>query len=227
MTVYVIGEITYCAFACGTAPANAFLMSKAPKSISRQHGRWLQLLLLIAFLVMVGLRAFQMKLSVLDLDIWWHLKIGDWIVEHAAVPHNGLFTWTAANHPWVAYSWGYEVLLSRAYAWFGLIGLGIYGTLLTLGVAYSVYWMLRRLSGRFWPAFILTIFTCSAFLFNLMPRPVFFSMILFCVTLTFLLEANRTGRVQLLYYLPPVFCSGQTCIFSLSMACLRWDFLQP
>jgi len=167
--------------------------------------RWLQLLVLAGLLTTVGVRAFDLKFSVLDLDIWWHLKTGDWIAQHHAVPHNGLFTWTAADRPWAAYSWGYEVLLSRAYAWFGLLGIGLYGTLLTLGVAWSIYWMVRRLSGRFWPACGLAIVTCSAFLFNLMPRPVFFSMMLFCVTLTLLLEANRTGHVQLLYWLPLVF----------------------
>src|SRR5271166_6391044 len=167
--------------------------------------RWVQLLTLSGLLVTVGVIAFNLKFCVLDLDIWWHLKVGDWIVQHLAVPHTGLFTWTAADRPWVAYSWGYEVLLSRAYAWFGLVGVGIYGTLLTLGVAYSIFWMLRRLSGHFWVACTLAIVTCSAFLFNLMPRPVFFSMMLFCVTLTLVLEANRTGRVQLLYWLPLVF----------------------
>ena len=167
--------------------------------------RWLQSLTLASLLVTVGIIAFNLKFSVLDLDIWWHLKVGDWIVQHMAVPHNGLFSWTAGDRPWVAYSWGYEVLMSRAYAWFGLVGVGIYGTLLTLGVAYSIYWMLRRLSGRFWLACILAVVTCSAFLFNLMPRPVFFSMMLFCVTLTLVLEANRTGHVQLLYWLPLIF----------------------
>ncbi len=107
--------------------------------------RWLQLLTLAGLLVMVGVMAFNLKFSVIDLDIWWHLKVGDWIIQHAAFPHHGLFTWTAADRPWVAYSWGYEVLISRAYAWFGLVGIGLYGTLLTLGVAYSVYWMARRL----------------------------------------------------------------------------------
>ena len=167
--------------------------------------RWLQMLTLAGFLVTVGVIAFNLKFSVLDLDIWWHLKVGDWIVQHLAVPHTGIFTWTAVNRPWVAYSWGYEVLLSRAYAWFGLVGVGIYGTLLTLGVAYSIFWMLRRLSGHFWVACTLAIVTCSAFLFNLMPRPVFFSMMLFCVTLTLVLEASRTGRVQSLYWLPLIF----------------------
>ena len=110
--------------------------------------RWLQLAVLAGLLVVVGVVAFQIKLFVLDLDIWWHLKVGDWIVQHAAFPHSGILSRSAADRPWIAYSWGFEVLLSRFYAWFGLIGIGLYGTLLTLAVAFSVYWMVRRLVGK-------------------------------------------------------------------------------
>lgn len=167
--------------------------------------RVLQLAGLAAFLTAVGGIAFYIKLSVIDNDIWWHLKVGDWILEHLAVPHTGILSRTAANRPWVAYSWGYEVLMSFAYKWFGLMGIGLYGTLLTLLVAYAVYWMLRRLSGRFWSALLLAAITCSAFLFNGMPRPVFFSIALFCVVLSLLLEADRSGRIEVLYWLPLIF----------------------
>ena len=167
--------------------------------------RPLQMLVLAGLLTAVAVRALYLKFCVLDLDIWWHLKVGDWIVEHHAVPHTGILSRTAADRPWVAYSWGHEVLLSRAYQWFGLVGVGVYGVLLTLAVAYGIYWMALRLSGRFWWACALATLTCSAFLYNLMPRPVFFSMTLFTVTLTLILEANRSGRVQLLYWLPPLF----------------------
>ena len=167
--------------------------------------RPLQLLALAILLAGMGWYCFTLKFSVLDLDLWWHLKVGDWVVQHMAVPHTGILSRTAANRPWVAYSWGYEVLLSRAYAWFGLLGIGLYGTLLTLSVAFSVFWMLRRLSGRFWTACLLAVAGCYAFLFDIMPRPVFFSMILFCVTLTLILKANRSGRVQTLYWLPLIF----------------------
>src|SRR5271166_4015892 len=143
--------------------------------------RIVQLAALAILLSAVGIISFSIKLCILDLDIWWHLKVGDWIVQHASVPHTGILSRTAANRPWVAYSWGYEVLMSRAYAWFGLLGIGLYGTLLTIGVAFAAHWMLRRISGRFWPACILAVITCSAFLFNLMPRPVFFSMMLCCL----------------------------------------------
>jgi hypothetical protein len=152
-----------------------------------------------------------LKFCVLDLDIWWHLKVGDWIVEHRAFPHTGILSRTAADRPWAAYSWGYEVLLSRSYAWFGLVGLGVFGTLLTLGVAYAVYWMARRISGKFWVGCILATINCSAFLFNLMPRPVFVSMILFAVTLTLLLESQRDNCPRILYWLPLVFLIWANC----------------
>ena len=167
--------------------------------------RWLQLLVLAGLLAVVGVVAFELKFSVIDLDVWWHLKVGDWIVQHAAFPHTGILSRTAANRPWIAYSWGYEVLLSRFYAWFGLLGIGLYGTLLTLAVAFSVYRMARRLAGSFWFAVLLAVISCYGFLFLMMPRPVFFSIILSCVTLTLILEAQRTARVQTLYWLPLTF----------------------
>ena len=167
--------------------------------------RAVQLAGLAAFIAFIGGFSFYTKLSVIDNDIWWHLKVGDWIVAHMAVPHTGILSRTAAARPWIAYSWGYEVLMSLAYRWFGLMGIGLYGTLLTVAVAYAVFWMLFRLSGRFWAALLLTSLVCWSFLFNGMPRPVFFSMVLFCVTLTLLLEANRSGRVELLYWLPVIF----------------------
>lgn len=167
--------------------------------------RWLRLLVLTTLLVVVGVISFRLKFSVIDLDVWWHLKVGDWIVQHAAFPHRGILSRSAANRPWAAYSWGYEVLLSRFYARFGLLGIGLYGTLLTLAVAFAVYWMGRRLSGSFWPACLLAVACCYAFLFLMMPRPVFFSIILFCLTLTLIFEAQRSRRAETLCWLPLIF----------------------
>ena len=166
---------------------------------------WLRMLVLTALLVLVGTVAFQLKFSVIDLDIWWHLKVGDWITQHAAFPRNGILSRSAADRPWAAYSWGYEVLLSRFYAAFGILGIGIYGTLLTLMVAFSVYWMARRLSGNFWMAAALASLGSYGFLFLMMPRPVFFSIALFCVTLTLILESQRRGDIRTLYCLPLIF----------------------
>ena len=160
---------------------------------------------LVGLLTAIGGIAFHLKFCILDVDLWWHLKVGDWIVEHMAVPHTGILSRTAASRPWVAYSWGYEVLLSRAYAWQGLLGMSLFGALLTIAIAYTIYWMMFRLSGRFWLACTGSAVVCSAFLFNGMPRPFFFSISLFAMVMALLLEANRTGEVRRLYWLPAIF----------------------
>ena len=167
--------------------------------------RPVQLVALTLLIVGVGTACFVTKLAVLDLDLWWHLAAGTWIVQHHAVPHSGILSRTAADRPWMAYAWGYEVLLSRAYDWLGFVGIGLFGTAVTVAVAVAVFWMIYRLSSRFWLTWTLSIVVYFAFLFNIMPRPVFFSMLLFTITLTLLLDANRSGRVQILYWLPLVF----------------------
>lgn len=169
------------------------------------RNRWVHLSALTALLSGVGIIALHLKYCILDYDLWWHLKVGDWIMQNSALPHTGILSRTAVDRPWVAYSWGYEVLLSRAYAWFGLMGMAIFGVAMTVGVAFAIFWMLRRLSGRFWLASVLTVIVCSAYLFNGMPRPVFFSQIFYCAVLVLLLEAQLTAKLQSLYWLPPVF----------------------
>ncbi len=167
--------------------------------------RAFQLLALASWLIVLASIDFGAKLTVRDPDIWWHLKVGDWVVQHHAVPHAGIFSRTAGNYPWVAYSWGYEVLLSYAYSWFGLVGFALFGVLLTTAVAFVLFWMLYRLCGEFWLAWILALAGSIAFVFSLLPRPVFVTMILFTVVLTFLLQAQRTGSMRLLWWLPAIF----------------------
>ncbi|ABF39744.1 hypothetical protein Acid345_0739 [Candidatus Koribacter versatilis Ellin345] len=167
--------------------------------------RALQLLALVALFGVIGGVALKTKYCVLDPDIFWHIKVGDWILEHKAVPHTGIFSQTAAQRPWTAYSWGYEILLSRSYAWFGLVGLGSFGVFLTFLVAAALFWAVYRLSGRFWTAWLLTGIGVYAFLFSLMPRPVFFSMAIFTILLCWLLEAQRDGNIRRLYWLPLMF----------------------
>ena len=52
--------------------------------------RPVRLAALAILFVGVGTACFVTKLSVLDLDVWWHLAAGDWIVQHQAVPHVGI-----------------------------------------------------------------------------------------------------------------------------------------
>lgn len=167
--------------------------------------QWLRCIASIALLSAVSIRAMSLKYCVRDYDLWWHLGVGDWISEHLALPRTGILSATAGDRPWIAYSWGYEVLLSRISHWFGISGVAIFGVALTVAIAGCLLWMLQRLCGRFWAALLLTLLACNAFLFNLMPRPVFASIMLFCITVTVIFEVQSSGQVRKLYWLPPLF----------------------
>src|SRR5919197_4765573 len=92
----------------GTAPgATHRPASETPPDRGRVALRLLMLFALYAIPVVVAL--CPVAVPVLDPDIWWHLRVGQWVVEHGTVPQTDPFS--QAGRPWVAYSWLYEVTL--------------------------------------------------------------------------------------------------------------------
>jgi hypothetical protein len=82
----------------------------------------LDVVLLGAFLALAFLLgAFPLK----DTDFWWHLRTGDLVRQTGEVPHHDIYTYTAADHPWVDLHWGFQVLLSWGYAWGGVVTLSL------------------------------------------------------------------------------------------------------
>ena len=56
-------------------------------------------------------------LPVLDYDLWWHLRTGQWIVASGTVPASDPFSQYGleSGKPWFAYSWLFEVLVFALY----------------------------------------------------------------------------------------------------------------
>jgi hypothetical protein len=73
--------------------------------------------LLAAVLVLtggVGLDALS------DPDVWWHIRLGDWIIAHHQVPAGELFAYTAFGNPLVAHEWLSETIFAALAAIGGL-----------------------------------------------------------------------------------------------------------
>jgi hypothetical protein len=149
--------------------------------------------------------SLRTKGYVLDPDIWWHLRVGDWILQHRAVPKVGIFSRTASARPWMAYSWVFEVVLSRIYSWFGLLGFACFGIVLSMLVSVTLFGTCYALSRSFWRSWLLTLLGSYCYVYSLYPRPVFLSMVLFNLMLCMILKAQRTGRLQILFWFPLLF----------------------
>jgi hypothetical protein len=77
-----------------------------------------------AFVIAVFLGLFAMAArNVLDPDVWWHLKTGEWIVQHRAVPHTDIFSYTRVGQAWTAHEWLSELAIYGIFRFAGYAGL--------------------------------------------------------------------------------------------------------
>jgi len=160
------------------------------------------LVLLTAFATLPVLEATHLT-SLFENDIWWHLRTGDWILQNHAFPHNGLFT-QYPNHPWIAYSWGFEIIASTFYKVFGLRGIPVLLMVLQAAFALSLFVLSRRRAGRFWPVPVLVAIGLYTVPYTPV-RPVMLTFIVACLALRLIWDSRETGNIRSLYWLPPLF----------------------
>jgi hypothetical protein len=77
------------------------------------------------FLFFIGDRLLQ------DSDTYWHIAIGQWILDHAAMPYADFYSFTHSGSPWMSNAWLSQVLYAIAYAhagWGGPVALAALAT---------------------------------------------------------------------------------------------------
>jgi hypothetical protein len=58
----------------------------------------------------------------IDPDTLWQITVGQWIVDHRAVPETDVFSFTMRGQPWISTQWLAQVLFAKSYALFGWSG---------------------------------------------------------------------------------------------------------
>jgi tetratricopeptide (TPR) repeat protein len=130
------------------------------------------LLLVLLVVVAVLLGCYEMG----DTDVWWHLRGGQWTLEHGRPPDLDPFTFGSADKPWIDIHWLYEVVLALAYRAGGVSALVLLAAAVG-GLAFLAVVCARR---RQWPAAVAVFCWLPAlvlFAFRLDPRPEIFSLL--------------------------------------------------
>ena len=143
--------------------------------------------------------------SLSDPDMWWHLRTGEWILQHHALPRTDTFSWTNAGKPWPAYSWLYELITIKLFQWFGLPGILGYAAAMLLCITAAVRRLIRNVQADFPISALCTLLACLSFSSIFTPRPWLFSILFFTLELDILLRARATGRTRYLVWLPILF----------------------
>ena len=142
-----------------------------------------------------------------DPDVWWHMRTGEWILRHHAVPHTDPFSISDAGKPWAAYSWLFDLAVYLLFQLLGLAGLLVYSAGLVLSITIALHHLIRRLCPDFTIAALLTFAACFAMAHLYTPRPWLFTILFFILELDILMYVRETGQVQRLIWLPLLFAA--------------------
>ena len=143
--------------------------------------------------------------NVLDADVWWHLRTGQWIVMHGAVPHSDSFSWTRVGQPWAAYSWLFELLIYGLFQRFGLMGILVYTYAMVVAIAVALHLLIRKFEPRLAQSVGLTALALVSMTRICSPRPWLFTILFFCFELNILVSVRRSRKFKHLLLLLPLF----------------------
>jgi hypothetical protein len=138
---------------------------------------------------------------VFDPDVWWHLRVGEWVVEHHATPaHDPL---AVGQKPWVAYSWLYEVVLFGLHLAFGLAGIIVYRCALSVAVVAALFRLVFRRDRHFLRAIALTGAGALAIAPLFSERPWLITILFTLLTADVVIDL-RAGRTSRFVWLQPL-----------------------
>lgn len=139
-----------------------------------------------------------------DADLWGHVRFGqDMLASHRLVlPDTHSFT---SDKPWINHEWLAEVVMAGAFAALGALGLNLI-RLACLAIIAALIW--RRLSACNPPVRILDALIVVSMLGvqsrAAQVRPQLFSLVLFSLLLTILIDVDRTGDRRRLLLIAPL-----------------------
>lgn len=155
--------------------------------------------LLPAFLLLVILPGTKTLLA--DGDTGWHIRTGEWILQHRAVPTVDLFSFTKPNQPWFAWEWGWDVLFALIHHAAGLAGVALANVFLLCLISALLFRLIRRCSENDLLALFFTFVSLAGSSIHWLARPHLFSWLFVLIFAHVILSAGA-GTLKALWWLP-------------------------
>ncbi|MCL6546176.1 MAG: hypothetical protein K6T61_13175, partial [Bryobacteraceae bacterium] len=138
-----------------------------------------------------------------DGDTGWHIRTGQWILEHGQVPDRDLFSFTRAGEAWYAWEWLSDVGLALVHDHWGLSGIAVLsGGLVGLSAA-ALFRSMLKLGVHPFLAVAAMFPTVMASSIHYLARPHLFTILLMAVSCGILI-GDRRSRSPRVWILPPL-----------------------
>jgi hypothetical protein len=138
-----------------------------------------------------------------DCDTGWHIRTGDWILQHRALPYKDLFSFSKPDDAWFAWEWGWDVLASLIHSRWSLSGIAVANALLLGAIGTLLYRLVRRHAGNDVLAFVVSALAILASSLHWLARPHLLSWV-FVLAFLHLIDRAEAGNLRLLWCSPPL-----------------------
>ncbi len=192
-------------------------LSKKPKRASQQterftNNRWARLafpsmtdLLFVASMAWMfmssGKRGWQSLLA--DGDVGWHIRVGEYIWQHAQVPQHDLFSFSKPGAAWFAWEWLADLIDAGLHHAGGLKGI-----VLAAGVIIALFGItvLRRMvlaGAHSFVALLVMLLGTGAASIHFLARPHIYTLLFLSLSMG-ILEADRRQQTLRVWWLIPL-----------------------
>ena len=138
-----------------------------------------------------------------DPDTMWQITVGQWILDHHAVPETDIYSFTMYGQPWISTQWLAQVLLAKTFALFGWGGpVVLASTAIALTFALLAANLSRRLSESATLVFVAAALALMAP--HLLARPHVLAMPVMVLWIGALIEAADRHEAPSFWLLPLV-----------------------
>jgi len=165
------------------------------------HGKALKILAAIVVLLALAFPFFLALEKISESDTFWHLKAGEWILAHGAVPHTDPFSATVKGKEWLDWEWLFQVGIYVLYSWGGFNALVVGKAIVVFLAGLVVFLACRRNGAGVSLAALVMMAAFAASRARLEVRPDVV-MLLFAALTVALLETARRGNPYALVWLP-------------------------
>lgn len=156
----------------------------------------------VLFLTIFLYISFSSGMNLLnDGDTGYHIRVGDYILEHQIFPKQDMFSFHTPPLPWTAHEWLSEIIMSLVHKVYGLNGIVIFFSGF-LAFTYACYYnFLKTYRANFYLTLLLTVSVIASSKIHWLARPHVFSLLIMVIWLR-ILEEYQHGIRDRLYLLP-------------------------
>jgi hypothetical protein len=138
-----------------------------------------------------------------DGDTGWHIRTGEWILNHHQVPLTDMFSFSRPGAPWFAWEWLWDVTFASLFRIGGLAAVVLSSVLVICLTCAATFRLVRRKCDNGLVAVAVTLLATGGCAIHWLARPHLFTILFFVLTLHITDRANE-GNTKLLAWLIPL-----------------------